>query len=174
MSQNNDLYTPKKKVMPEVPGVRFEQRNYYDIDLLDGSFADKLYISVVEQIDDAIVAECVKIAHEAGIGQHIALNKKFIADAILEKLEAQQAINNVQPVDADVVRHGGWIHPKDHVVANEFFCSECNKRTASLRPINRQPHGALLADENGNFFYPPTMKYCSECGARMDGGADGD
>lgn len=71
------------------------------------------------------------------------------------------------------VQHGKWIHPKDHVVANEFFCSECNKRTASLRPINRQPNGALLADENGNFYYPPTMKYCSECGAKMDGDVNG-
>lgn len=102
---NNDLYTPKKKVMPEVPGMRFEQRNYYDISLLDGSFADKLYISVVEQIDDAIVAECVKIAHEAGIGQHILLNKKFIADAIREKLE--RANNEASAVDTEVVRHEG-------------------------------------------------------------------
>lgn len=104
---SKDLYTPKKKVMPEVPGMRLVQHNYYDIGLLDGSFVDKLYISVVEQIDDAIVAECVKIAHEAGIGQHILLNKKFIVDAIQEKLEAQQVINGARPVDAEVVRHEG-------------------------------------------------------------------
>lgn len=84
------------------------------------------------------------------------------ADYMIELVEDAPA------VDAEVVRHGRWIHPKDHVVTNEFFCSECNKRTVSLRPINRQPNGALLADENGNFYYPPTMKYCSECGAKMD------
>ena len=110
---NNDLYTPKKKVMPEVPGMRLVQHNYHDIGLLDGSFVDKLYISVVEQIDDAM-----KIAHEAGIGQHILLNKKFIVDALQEKLEAQQVIDPAKLNDYDIVwleerRIGkpNWVYP---------------------------------------------------------------
>ena len=98
------------------------------------------------------------------------LNRSCASDGANEATAALvRLVERAPAVDAEPVRHGRWIHPKDHVVANEFFCSECNKRTASLRPINRQPNGALLADENGNFYYPPTMKYCSECGAKMDG-----
>ena len=84
-------------------------------------------------------------------------------------LACSRIVRGFPTVDAEVVRHGYWIHPKDHVVTNEFFCSECNKRTVSLRTINRQANGMLVADENGNFYYPPTMKYCSECGCKMDG-----
>lgn len=115
---NKDLYTPKKKAMPEVPGVRLVQHNYRDMGLLDGPFIDRLYISVVEQIDDAVTEECAKIAHEAGIGQHIVLNKKFIADAIREKLEAQQVIDPAKLNNHDMVwleerREGkpSWIYP---------------------------------------------------------------
>ena len=150
----NDLYTPKKKVMPEVPGMRLVQHNYHDIGLLDGSFVDKLYISVVEQIDDAIVAECVKIAHEAGIGQHILLNKKFIVDAIQEKLEAQQVINDARPVDAEVVRHGRWYQKRMSVPKGKgqtylvWACSLCHK------------HEKKRSD------------YCPNCGAKMGGKED--
>ena len=114
---NNDLYTPKKKVMPEMPGMRLIQRDYCETGLLDGSFVNKLYISVVEQIDDAIVAECVKIAHEAGIGQHIVLNKKFIVDAIREKLESQQVIDPAKLNIRDVV----WLEEKRISKPNRVF-----------------------------------------------------
>lgn len=149
---NNDLYTPGKKAMPEVPGARFVQHNYHDIDLLDGSFVDKIYISVVEQIDDAIVAECVKIAHEAGLGQGIVLNKKFITDAIREKLE--RANNDAPAVDAEVVRHGRWIMRGGYI-----RCSECDAKT-------------LWKDAGGTGGFSHEYEqvrsvHCHNCGAKM-------
>ena len=71
-------------------------------------------------------------------------------------------------VDAEIVRHGRWVHPEKSHVVNLFVCSECGHAEASYRAINRRPNGVTLADENGNFYYPPNMNYCSHCGAKMD------
>lgn len=67
-------------------------------------------------------------------------------------------------------RRGRWIHPKGYVVSNGFLCSECGHKEASHRAINPRPGGAYLADDNGNFFYPPKINYCPNCGVKMDGG----
>lgn len=72
---------------------------------------------------------------------------------------------------ADVVevRHGEWVHNKNDVVLNSFVCSICGNRESSLYPINAVIGGGYIADEHGNFFYPPKMNYCPNCGAKMDG-----
>ena len=65
--------------------------------------------------------------------------------------------------------HGRWEHPKGHVVSNGFICSNCGHEEASHHPINPRSCGCCIADENGNFFYPPKINYCPNCGATMDG-----
>ena len=62
---------------------------------------------------------------------------------------------------------GEWVHPKGYVVSNGFLCSKCGHKEASYYPINPRLGGAYIADENGNFFYPPKLNYCPNCGAKM-------
>jgi DNA-directed RNA polymerase subunit M/transcription elongation factor TFIIS len=62
---------------------------------------------------------------------------------------------------------GEWVHPKGYVVSNGFLCSKCGHEQLSYRPINPRSGGVCIADENGNFFYPPELKYCPNCGAKM-------
>ena len=62
---------------------------------------------------------------------------------------------------------GEWVHPKGYVVSNGFLCSKCGHEEASHYPINPRPGGAYIADENGNFFYPPKLNYCPNCGVKI-------
>ena len=62
---------------------------------------------------------------------------------------------------------GEWIHPKGYVVSNGFLCSKCGHKEASNYPINPRSGGFYISDENGNFFYPPKLNYCPNCGAKM-------
>lgn len=62
---------------------------------------------------------------------------------------------------------GEWVHPKEYVISNGFLCSKCEHKEVSYYPINPRPGGAYIADENGNFFYPPKLNYCPNCGAKM-------
>ena len=62
---------------------------------------------------------------------------------------------------------GEWVHPKAYVVSNGFLCSKCGHEEASHYPINQRSGGVCIADENGNFFYPPKLNYCPNCGAKM-------
>lgn len=73
----------------------------------------------------------------------------------------------------DAVKHGRWVHPKGYVVSNGFLCSECGYEATSYHPINPRPGGACIADENGNFYYPPKMNFCPNCGVKMDGDGNG-
>ena len=84
-------------------------------------------------------------------------------------IRIKEHINNAP----DAVRHGRWVHPKGCVVSNGFLCTECGHHEASLYPIHPRPGGVYIADENGNFYYPPPINYCPNCGARMDGENDG-
>ena len=62
---------------------------------------------------------------------------------------------------------GEWVHPKGYVVSNGFLCSKCGHEEVSYYPINPRSGGVCIADENGNFYYPPKLNYCPNCGAKM-------
>ena len=66
-----------------------------------------------------------------------------------------------------VQEYGEWVHPKGYVVLNGFLCSKCGHQEASHYPINPRPSGGCMADENGNFYHPPKINYCPNCGAKM-------
>ena len=66
-----------------------------------------------------------------------------------------------------VQEYAEWVHPKGYVVSNGFLCSKCGHKESSYYPINPRPGGAYIADENGNFFYPPKLNYCPNCGTKM-------
>lgn len=67
-----------------------------------------------------------------------------------------------------VQKHGRWIHPKNYVVTNGFLCSECGLEETSYQPINPRGGGMCIADKNGNFYYPPKIKFRPACGCIMD------
>lgn len=47
----------------------------------------RLYADVVDMTDNTIVDACVKAARQAGINDVYLLDKKFVLDAIREKIE---------------------------------------------------------------------------------------
>lgn len=81
--------------------------------------------------------------------------------ADLEEL-ADYLSANVAPVV-----HGRWIHPKGYVVSNGFLCSVCGHEETSYYAINPR-HDCCIADEHGNFYHPPKINYCPNCGTKMD------
>lgn len=64
----------------------------------------------------------------------------------------RQAINEAPTIEAEPVRHGRWI-----VKGQEIYCSECNEESLY-----------------NSFGASKFSRFCPNCGARMDGGADND
>ena len=74
-----------------------------------------------------------------------------------EKHKKEVIADNMIANGVTVHECGEWVHPKGYVVSNGFLCSKCGHKEASYYPINPRPGGAYIADENGNFFYPPKL-----------------
>ena len=92
---------------------------------------------------------------------------ELIAETIeLYPWEREELADGLIASGVTVQECGEWVHPKGYVVSNGFLCSKCGHKEASYYPINPRPGGAY-ADENGNFFYPPKLNYCPNCGAKM-------
>ena len=87
----------------------------------------------------------------------------YFGSAIENKKIADYLISN----GVTVQEYGEWVHPKEYVVSNDFLCSKCGHREVSYYPINPRPGGGYIADENGNFFYPPKLNYCPNCGVKI-------
>ena len=67
----------------------------------------------------------------------------------------EEAANLVQPfTDAESVRHAHWVYKK----RMGYFCSACIE--SGLSPTN--------ADDKCGYSLDGTMKYCWNCGAKMD------
>lgn len=105
----------------------------FDVDA--HSIVRKISAQIVDMQDDAIVQCCIDIAKEAGIHDLILLDKKFVLDALREKIQGKG--------------HARWKNVPHEQRSLLFFCSKC-----------------------GTHSHFKTM-YCSACGARMDGEADG-
>ena len=87
----------------------------------------------------------------------------------IEKIASHLIANGVT-----VQECGEWVHPKGYVVLNGFLCSKCGHQEASHYPINPRPSGGCMVDENGNFYYPPKINYCPNCGVKMMPQAEGE
>jgi Zn finger protein HypA/HybF involved in hydrogenase expression len=105
-------------------------------------------------------------------------NERLIdANALLEKIQfrrpiidtetkivsdcvriARETIVNAPTVDAVEVVHGEWLAEKDEyeICATDFTCSNCKETFCSSE----------YSDED----FLALMKYCPNCGAKMDGG----
>ena len=80
---------------------------------------------------------------------------------------SEEIADNLITNGVTVQECGEWVHPKGYVVSNGFLCSKCGYEEASYYPINTRSGGVCIADENGNFYYPPKLNYCPNCGAKM-------
>ena len=97
-----------------------------------------------------------------------------ILDNSFEKQYEKRGLLTAPHTVEDLIAHGvtvqecgEWVHTKEYVMSNGFLCSKCGHKEVSYHPINPRPGGAYIADENGNFFYPPKLNYCPNCGAKM-------
>ena len=115
---------------------------------------------------NAIVSKLEKLLCHATGGK---FSKAGYAWKDMERMVTDYIEECCEDAVAEEVVHGRWIHPKGYVVSNGFLCSECGHEEGSLFPINPRPGGVCIADENGNFYHPPKMNYCPNCGAKMDG-----
>lgn len=65
--------------------------------------------------------------------------------------DCKEAIDSIPAADVAPVVHGRWVH----LGGDEWCCSAC---------------GFVIATEGS--WDKPAKKYCEDCGAKMDGGAD--
>ena len=84
-----------------------------------------------------------------------------------EKNQIEKIASHLIGNGVTVQECGEWVHPKGYVVSNGFLCSKCGHEEASHYPINPRSGGVCIADENGNFFYPPKLNYCPNCGVKI-------
>ena len=95
------------------------------------------------------------------------LTEFYGCDPMYYDVDALAIADHLVSNGVTVQKYAEWVHPKGYVVSNGFLCSKCGHKEASHYPINLRPGDAYIADENGNFFYPPKLNYCPNCGAKM-------
>lgn len=91
------------------------------------------------------------ISKEAAVRELINLRDRLGGPIAKEVLNmALSRLEGFPQMDAVPVVHGRWVHFKQHDL-NAVFCNVCDYAFARLHPAN----------------------YCPNCGAKMDGGAEG-
>lgn len=126
--------------------------NPVTLDMDAGTFTATIMAEVTNMEKHAVVDAIVRLAKERGITNLYLVDERFALDALQEKMEREEG----SAVDAVPVVHARW-----HEDRMYFRCSNCK---------------SLFTDElyyiNGVDGVLP--KYCPECGAKMDGGAEVD
>ena len=95
------------------------------------------------------------------------LTELYGCDPMYYNVDALAIAQHLIANGVTVQEYGEWVHPKEYVVSNDFLCSKCGHKEASNYPINPRSGGFYISDENGNFFYPPKLNYCPNCGVQM-------
>lgn len=70
-------------------------------------------------------------------------------------------IETAPTIDAEIVRHGRWSEHFKRTCSTMFDCSVCGGIAYDVQKNKKQPKHC-------------TYRYCPNCGAKMDGGADND
>lgn len=87
----NDLLTPKTK-NGFTPLMRFEFPENMGFDFSEDCIATairRMHVSILDDMEDMLVAEIVSAARSMGATDVFVLDKKFIFDAIREKMERE-------------------------------------------------------------------------------------
>ena len=95
------------------------------------------------------------------------LTEFYGCDPMYYNVDALAIADHLVSNGVTVQEYGEWVHPKKYVVLNGFLCSKCGHKEASYYPINPSPSGGCMSDENENFYHPPKINYCPNCGAKM-------
>ena len=107
---------------------------------------------------DQAVAEAERLLELYNLAMANAENNKEINHVFKrqELFKAVRAVVNTCPT-VDPVKHGRWIHVDELPSGDYFKCSECN-HDVFLKS------GRKVSDD---------YRYCSGCGAKMDGNQNG-
>lgn len=81
---------------------------------------------IVDMRDDAIVEACVDFAKQAGIHDLILLDKKFVLDALREKIQGKtvDAVPVVRCKDCGWRKKNTFCLRHGHYVKDDFFCAD--------------------------------------------------
>lgn len=97
-----------------------------------------------------------------------------VKDALYQFAQLTKGLLFAAPaVDAEVVRHGRWewyeewsLSTPDHYAE----CDDCGWRCSECKNALEDMVGGYWDDP----YEKPKLNFCTNCGAKMDGGADGD
>ena len=92
-----DLYLPKKKSGIEIPSftpmMRFEFPENIQFDI--NTITRQIHVEFVEEVENDIVAAIATMARNAGVSDLYILYKKFVLDALREKMERDALMKEV-------------------------------------------------------------------------------
>ena len=91
------------------------------------SVTQKFAVRVIEMHDEAIYNAVVEAAREAGINQLHLLDKKFVLEALREKVEREKGCKYCQ--DKSYKQKGYYVDdPEGEIVGINHYCMNCGKR----------------------------------------------